>query len=174
MAVHCELSGVGAETDEMLQKFKTILIVPMTVRAKSVSNRTYKVEVITSDNTNMNADLGHLTGGTSPAARSSSTDIVDNLPKAISHVQNPLPKKVSSPPKGERKQWFSQTLAKSRPQGSEFRAVITSIGWPNQFHCQMFPETDQSSKLTFWHCTLESCFHESTDIWVLNLFPISN
>ncbi|XP_045189866.2 uncharacterized protein LOC123547112 isoform X2 [Mercenaria mercenaria] len=139
MAIHCALAGLGNETESMLQKFKTISNVPMTVLAKSLQNGVYEVEVITSDNKNMNRELGLAFGATAPM--SPSTEIVDNLPKAISPAKDRLPKKVSSPPKGERKAVFTQTLAKSRPKGKEFTAVITFVVRPNLFHCQVYDQS---------------------------------
>ena len=141
MAIHCALSGIVSETDIMLQKFKTISNVPMTVRAVSEQNGVFEVEVITSDSVNMNRELSLMASSMSP-----STDIVDHLPKAISPMTDRLPKKVSSPPKGERKAVFTQTLAKSRPKEEEFIAVITSVVRPNLFHCQVFLEGEESRK----------------------------
>lgn len=147
MAVHCSLFGSGEETEDMLQKFKGISNVPMTLRAKSLQNGTYEVEVTLADNRNINQELGLVSAAAAVKSPVISTDIVDNLPKAVTPASDRLPRKVSSPPKGERKAIFSQTLTKCRPDTNEFKAIITSAVRPNLFHCQVFPEGDQTSKL---------------------------
>ncbi|XP_052252046.1 tudor domain-containing 6-like isoform X2 [Dreissena polymorpha] len=144
MAIHCGLIGEGEESREMMEMLKEFLMIELKVCAFSCSNGKYDIEMTSLEGVN----IGQKIGLKVQAIEKHSTQIVDNLPKAntLTASYDSLPRKVASPPKGERKAFFTQTLNKNQPQSQELRVVITSIVRPSLFHCQEFTEDQERLK----------------------------
>ncbi|XP_052771757.1 tudor domain-containing 6-like [Mya arenaria] len=145
MAILCALAGDGKETAEMLTKLKQYQNIELQMTVLSESDGKYNVVLCTGDSgENLNKLIGLKL---SEEAAKSSTDIVDNLPKQVTPNRDSLPRKVSSPPRGEQKSFFTQTLTKAWPEKKDFKVIITSVVRPNLFHCQEFTGLERIQEL---------------------------
>lgn len=138
MAIHCGLVGTGEQTEAMLARLKEHLYIELVMTVVSEEAGKYSAILETSEGQNINTLIGLTLDSSSQPSQPSPTEIVDSLPKQVTPNRDVLPKKVASPPRGERKTFFSQTLAKVRPQSKEVKVIISSVVRPNLFHCQEF------------------------------------